>query len=176
MSHSVRIAVALTAHVDCEAELVHSDDVLRRSVRVTTTIEPLLVQAQRGDRTAADQLFAAMYDELRHLAEHHLHQVGSGLSLGTTTLLHEAYLNIAGRDGVSFPDRSQFMGYASRAGVASLGFLDGKRDRFLLAPLLQASWLALLSGAADESARFARERTRNRGHRLGCAGTIRPSG
>jgi RNA polymerase sigma factor (TIGR02999 family) len=34
--------------------------------------------------------------------------------LGTTTLLHEAYLDIAGRDGTDFPDRARFMGYATR--------------------------------------------------------------
>jgi RNA polymerase sigma factor (TIGR02999 family) len=31
-----------------------------------------------------------------------------------TTLLHEAYLDISGRDGTSFPDRARFMGYAAR--------------------------------------------------------------
>ena len=32
-----------------------------------------------------------------------------------TTLLHEAYLNVAGRDDVAFPDRARFLAYASRA-------------------------------------------------------------
>lgn len=36
------------------------------------------------------------------------------MSLGVTTLLHEAYLDIAGRDGAMFPDRGSFMGYAAR--------------------------------------------------------------
>ena len=34
--------------------------------------------------------------------------------LGVTTLLHEAYLDIAERGGTSFPERSRFMGYAAR--------------------------------------------------------------
>lgn len=38
-----------------------------------------------------------------------------GCTLGTTTLLHEAYLNIAGRQDLRFPDRNRFLGYASRA-------------------------------------------------------------
>jgi len=37
------------------------------------------------------------------------------LTLGTTTLLHGAYLDIAGREGIAFPDRGRFMAYASRA-------------------------------------------------------------
>jgi len=36
------------------------------------------------------------------------------MTLGVTTLLHEAYLDISARDGVSFPDRARFMGYAAR--------------------------------------------------------------
>ena len=64
---------------------------------------------------AGEALFASLYAELHRLAEHHLRRGGSGLSLGTTTLLHEAYLNIAGREGVVFSERGRFLAYASRA-------------------------------------------------------------
>jgi len=37
-----------------------------------------------------------------------------GTQLGVTTLLHEAYLDIAGRESVRFPDRARFMGYSAR--------------------------------------------------------------
>ena len=33
---------------------------------------------------------------------------------GVTTLLHEAYLDMAGRDVPAFPDQARFMGYAAR--------------------------------------------------------------
>ena len=36
------------------------------------------------------------------------------MTLGATTLLHEAYLNICRRDNVVFPDRGRFMAYAAR--------------------------------------------------------------
>jgi len=36
------------------------------------------------------------------------------MSIGATTLLHQAYIEMAGRDKVSFPDRARFMGYAAR--------------------------------------------------------------
>ena len=62
----------------------------------------------------ADALFALLYDELHRLAEHHLRR-GGAVALGPTTLLHEAYLNVAARDGVEFADRSRFLSYASRA-------------------------------------------------------------
>jgi RNA polymerase sigma factor (TIGR02999 family) len=63
----------------------------------------------------SDELFVALYDELHRLADNQLRRLGTDLSIGATTLLHEAYLNLAGRDAVSFPDRSRFMGYAARA-------------------------------------------------------------
>ena len=74
----------------------------------------LIRRADRADPAAADQLFSILYDELRRLAEHHL-RGSSALTLGTTTLVHEAYLSMAGRSGASFPDRARFFAYASRA-------------------------------------------------------------
>ena len=56
-----------------------------------------------------------LYHELHGLAESHLRRGGARLTLGTTTLLHEAYLNIAERDALAFPDRARFLAYASRA-------------------------------------------------------------
>ncbi len=63
----------------------------------------------------SDVLFVALYDELHRLAEVQLRRSGSDLSLGATTLLHEAYLNLATRDSVAFPDQAHFLGYAARA-------------------------------------------------------------
>ena len=75
----------------------------------------LIQRADSADPAATEQLFAMLYHELHGLAEHHLRRGGAGISLGATTLLHEAYLNISGREGVSFPDRGRFLAYASRA-------------------------------------------------------------
>jgi RNA polymerase sigma factor (TIGR02999 family) len=74
-------------------------------------------RAGETDGDAADKLFALWYHELHRLAEAHLRRGGSGaFTLGTTTLVHEAYLNIAGRgNDVAFADRARFLGYASRA-------------------------------------------------------------
>jgi len=77
--------------------------------------QALIRRADAADRQAADALFAILYDELHRLAEHSLRRAGASLTLGTTTLLHEAYLNIAGRENVAFAERSRFLAYASRA-------------------------------------------------------------
>jgi RNA polymerase sigma factor (TIGR02999 family) len=60
-------------------------------------------------------MFASLYDQLRRMARRELRRGGSALTIGATTLLHEAYLNVQGREGVHFPDEARFLGYASRA-------------------------------------------------------------
>jgi RNA polymerase sigma factor (TIGR02999 family) len=70
--------------------------------------------AERGSKPAADALFSALYSELRRLAKSELARHGALMSLSATTLLHKAYLEIAGQSGTSFPDRNRFMGYAAR--------------------------------------------------------------
>jgi RNA polymerase sigma factor (TIGR02999 family) len=64
---------------------------------------------------ATEDLFAVLYQELHALARRHLFKQGMGCTLGTTTLLHEAYLNLSSRKGIHFADRGRFLGYASRA-------------------------------------------------------------
>ncbi|HEY6903799.1 MAG TPA: ECF-type sigma factor [Candidatus Acidoferrales bacterium] len=78
------------------------------------TFSSLMEAAERGDGPAADALFATLYSELRRLAKHELARQGAPMSLSATTLLHKAYIEIAGQDGTSFADRSRFMGYAAR--------------------------------------------------------------
>jgi RNA polymerase sigma factor (TIGR02999 family) len=79
-----------------------------------STISSLIGAAERGDKSAKDLLFDALYSELHHLARRELARHSVAVSLGVTTLLHEAYLDMAARDGPSFPDRARFMGYAAR--------------------------------------------------------------
>lgn len=82
--------------------------------RVESTISTLIGAAEKGDCAAADTLFSTLYSELRRLARRELARQGSPGSLSATTLLHEAYLDIAGREGNCFPDRPRFMAYATR--------------------------------------------------------------
>jgi RNA polymerase sigma factor (TIGR02999 family) len=75
----------------------------------------LVKRAESGEPEAKNALFAALYAELHRLAQAHLYRNGGNLTLGATTLLHEAYLDISGRNAVAFPDRERFLAYASRA-------------------------------------------------------------
>jgi RNA polymerase sigma factor (TIGR02999 family) len=83
--------------------------------------------AEQGDAAAADALFSALYAELRQLARRELARPGAAVSLSATTLLHEAYLDMAARDELAFPDRARFMGYAAR--VMRGLIIDHARER-----------------------------------------------
>lgn len=60
------------------------------------------------------ELFAALHAELHRVAERQLRR-SPGLTLSTTTLIHEAWLDLRGRDGLSFPTQGHFLAYAARA-------------------------------------------------------------
>ena len=62
-----------------------------------------------------DALFASLYAELHRLARRQLQGIAPGESLGTTTLLHEAYLKLHDLDAARFPDRCRWT-IAERSG------------------------------------------------------------
>src|SRR6266478_1617227 len=98
----------------CDTERRLRGDSLAGACRVGSTISSLIGAAETGDSAAADALFSTLDSELHRLAKRELARRGSPASLSVTTLLHEAYLDIAAREGNSFPDRPRFMGYAAR--------------------------------------------------------------
>jgi RNA polymerase sigma factor (TIGR02999 family) len=81
---------------------------------VERALSSLIASVEGGDPAATDALFAALYAELHRLAQRQLARNGADLTIGPTSLLHEAYMDMAGRAGASFPDRNRFMAYASR--------------------------------------------------------------
>ena len=77
-------------------------------------LSAMFAAAERGELPATGELFATLYRELHRLAQHQLYAGGGSLTLGATTLLHEAYLNLSQHD-LAFPDRPRFFAYAARA-------------------------------------------------------------
>jgi RNA polymerase sigma factor (TIGR02999 family) len=98
----------------------------------------------------AEALFATLYSELHRLARRQLEK-NSGVSLGASSLLHEAYLDMSQREGTEFPDRARFMAYAARV-MRSL-IIDHARSRRTLkrgaAVVVTGLELDELEGAAD---------------------------
>jgi RNA polymerase sigma factor (TIGR02999 family) len=92
-----------------------------------STLVSLIEAAKKREGTATEALFTTLYSELHRLAKQQLARGGRGITLGVTTLLHEAYLDMAGRSGTEFPDRARFMGYAARVMRALI--IDHVRNR-----------------------------------------------
>ncbi len=84
--------------------------------------------ASTGNPEAVSALYSTLYRELHAIAERQLRVNGDALTLGTTTLLHEAYLSMREREGDQFPDRAHFLAYAARAMRGLV--IDHARRRF----------------------------------------------
>lgn len=81
----------------------------------TNSLDATRAAADGGDAAAAADLFATLCAELHRVAQRQLSASGGAAhSLSSTTLLHEAYLNMHDRSAV-FPDRARFFAYAARA-------------------------------------------------------------
>ena len=72
-------------------------------------------QPPAGNPDPRVDLFTTLYADLRRIAQSALRRSGPQLTVSPTTLLHEAWLKISGREALEFPDRARFMAYASRA-------------------------------------------------------------
>jgi RNA polymerase sigma factor (TIGR02999 family) len=68
----------------------------------------------KGDAATAEALFATLYAELHRIARREVRRRGGFVTLGATTLVHEAYLGLSARRGAAFPDRARFLAYATR--------------------------------------------------------------
>jgi RNA polymerase sigma factor (TIGR02999 family) len=75
----------------------------------------LLILWRRGEPGTLDRLFPLVYDELRRLARRQLGRRGSGSTLSTTALVHEAYLKLVDHTRVEVQDRRHFFALAARA-------------------------------------------------------------
>ena len=71
--------------------------------------------AQAGDRTAIDRLFEAVYDELHRIAKAQRMRWDGNETVGTTVLVHEAYLKLVDQKRANWEDRSHFFAVAATA-------------------------------------------------------------
>lgn len=75
----------------------------------------LLQQANEGDRAALDRLFPLIYDELHRMAHRQMQGEHGARTIGTTALVHEAYLKLAGAKDLPGASRAHFFGASARA-------------------------------------------------------------
>jgi RNA polymerase sigma factor (TIGR02999 family) len=77
-------------------------------------ITRLLDAWQAGEADAGERLFPLIYDHLKVLARRQLAR-GSSDTLGTTAVVHEAFVKLVDGAGGRFADRGHFYAVASRA-------------------------------------------------------------
>jgi RNA polymerase sigma factor (TIGR02999 family) len=73
----------------------------------------LLLAWGRGDRSAADRLVPAVYEELRRQAERAMRREGSEHTLQATALVHESYLRLVDQRRVEWRNRAHFFAIAA---------------------------------------------------------------
>ncbi len=90
-------------------------------------VTQVLAELTGGDDTAAAQLMALVYEELRALAGAAFRGQPACHTLQPTALVHEAFVRITGRSGVQFKDRAHF--FAVCAAVMRSILADYARKR-----------------------------------------------
>jgi RNA polymerase sigma factor (TIGR02999 family) len=78
-------------------------------------VTTLLQRLRDNDRTAVDELFTVLYDDLRRLARSRLAANGRHVLLDTSLLVHEAYLRVVKVGQLELNDREHFLAYAASA-------------------------------------------------------------
>jgi RNA polymerase sigma factor (TIGR02999 family) len=78
-------------------------------------VTALLAAFAKGEREAADQVIPLVYEELRRIAHQRRWQWGNRESPGTTSLVHEAYINLVDRTRHDWESRTHFYYFASVA-------------------------------------------------------------
>src|SRR5712671_5309072 len=81
----------------------------RRALQLGPTMTP-----DRPAGQPAEELAAAVYNELRRLAAAYMRRERPGQTLQATALVHEAYLRLADA-GIVWNDRNHFIGIAARS-------------------------------------------------------------
>ena len=92
----------------------------------TRELTGLLEDWKHGDPAALQKLTPLIYDELRRIAHRYAHRERNGHTLGTTALVNEAYLRLAGEKR-DWKNRSHF--FAVTAQVMRHILIDHARRR-----------------------------------------------
>jgi RNA polymerase sigma-70 factor, ECF subfamily len=90
------------------------NDVPAREESARGGLTRLLNRMQSGDKDAADQAVALVYDELHRIAARQMRRERDGGQLQATALIHEAYVRLMGARPVEIQNRGHFFAIASK--------------------------------------------------------------
>jgi RNA polymerase sigma factor (TIGR02999 family) len=83
------------------------------SDRPAADLTGLLVSWSNGERSAAERLIPAVYEELHRQAERAMRREGVAHTLQTTALVHEAYMRLVDQHHIEWRNRAHFFGIAA---------------------------------------------------------------
>lgn len=86
----------------------------RKQATGSSEVTSLLVDWQRGNKRALDQLMPLVYRELRKVAAAYLKDERRNHTLQPTALIHESYLRMVGQDFPQWQDRAHFFAVAAK--------------------------------------------------------------
>ena len=75
----------------------------------------ILSELSKGNRSAINEIFPVVYNELKKIASKYLFYEHGERTIETTELVHEAYLKLMGKESVSLENRAHFFGIAANA-------------------------------------------------------------
>lgn len=81
----------------------------------TGDVTRLLAELHGDGQDSMDRVFPLVYDELHNVAQRQLRSERTDHTLSATALVHEAYLRLAGADGIEWSSRAHFFAVAARA-------------------------------------------------------------
>jgi len=114
-----------------ESNLADVEAKLRSETGMTSltadNLTGLLIEWRQGDRAALNKLTPLVYDELRRIAHRYVQRERNGHTLGTTALVNEAYLRLAGQKKIAWQNRAHF--FAVTAQVMRHILIDHARRR-----------------------------------------------
>ena len=106
------------AFPDCYNSTTQDQSVPLRALNMPSPpqsdVTQLLVDWQRGDKMALDQLMPLVYRELRKVAASYLRSERPNHTLQPTALIHESYLRMVDQEMPQWQSRAHFFGVASK--------------------------------------------------------------
>lgn len=94
---------------------IHGPQSMETRSAASAPITELLRLSREGDSQAREQVFQAVFAHLRRIAAARLRMERGNQELEPTELVNEAYLDLFGRSGREFADRTHFLAVAARA-------------------------------------------------------------
>ena len=94
---------------------IHDPDQPASGPPASSPADPSRPAEETPDPAGLDDIFPVVYEELRRVAHRHLRSERTGHTLGTTGLVHEAWLELARLEHIRWPGRAYVLAAASRA-------------------------------------------------------------